>query len=781
MTKLSIDLDGATWVGDVSPGDEVEVAFCASAPRRASGRVDDRLAVVIDVSDDDPTAGVYLSAGGRTLFLPADAVTLVGDTYRVDGSSAVEVPETFGRLLVSGAMLVGALPISQAPHASSFRTRQRAESVSESASSPPSAVPGWTPPLPPNTVGTRYTSTFLAPDRTLDPSRAAAGELLEYETHWEPLGWAFDEWIDSVSLGPYEDTALSSADVQSTGRATSESNQESIDRAMAQATSRASTEEIMTQASNATATSRGVQVGLGGTNTREAGFTIDPIISLTRAVTGSFQLGFSAGRSNSNATVAADLNRRLTSGIEQASTQARHAQAVSLATADHSVRDARRVRALRNLPGDTTANLALFSVVRLWLVRTVLARSRPIILVPIDQQQDEFVERDVFTHRQVLRGALLDQGLVDDLDSVAAGYEVPHIPRPSDDDQQVSGLGVSYRVTDRSGRNARVELQIPVAGDEKAAVASFQLDVAERDKWVNATLPVSCTLRQLSKITLRMDGRPLTDTRVELTDFSVVAQLADGTVELLRDPNVVLGRGQPRQFELARVQLVTARDTSRTRRVLAHLNANRLYYRLAIDLQRDSVSRFQSMVDRHVDPVPIDMNPVGVAGVHLAFLAGDDAKPDSADDSAVDNHDDKTLTSSSDEAQRVIATLVATPEGGTFVELLAGREKSAAAQDGVKRPEVVVPKESALQWPAVTLPTPLAASAPAATTTPATAATPPTTGAPETDPGKIKALLDEMKTMLKATQDQVAKLVDANKPVAPAPPATDPEESPEGE
>jgi hypothetical protein len=776
MVQLNIGLDGSDAVESVGSGDEVEVIFLGAGTTRSTrGTVDQALTVVVDVTAEDLAAPILVRAGVQTLLWRAGAPTWDAGVFRVNGSAAAGVLDPQRFLFDSTNLLYAtAQPVTRAPHASSFRTRQRPDAVADQADSPPSAVPGWTPPLPANTVGTRYTSTFLAPDEPLIPTATATGELLEYETHWEPLGWAFDEWIDTISLGPYEDTALSSADLLSTGRSTSRSDQESVDRARAQATSRASTEEIMNQASNATATSRGVQIGLGGINSSSAALTIDPIIALTRAVTGTFQLGFSAGRSNSNATVAADLNRRLTSGIEQASTQARHAQAASLATADHSVRDTRRMRALRNMPGDTTTNLALFSVVRLWLVRTVLARPRPVVFVPIHQQDQPFVEDDVFTHHQVLRGALLDPRLTDDLDSVATDYAVPHVPQPSEDDQQVVAFGVSYLVADPGGPKTWVELQVPTTDGESTRVISTRLAVSEEDRLVRATVPVACPLGQLTKLTLRMGGSLFRDRRVELADLSVVAQLADGTtIEVLRESKVALDRGNSRDFEFARVSLVIARDTSRTRRVLAHLNANCLYYRLALDLQRDSVSRFRSMFQHQVDGVmPIDMNPVGVAGVHLAFLAGDANKSNSnvgdPDNGGQQLPDERT--SSGDDAQRVIATLIATPEGGTFMELLAGRERSAHVPCDVPRPQVVLPDKSTLHWPAVTLPEPLATSVAAAAPSPTTAPTLPTAGAPEIDPAQIKSLLDEMKTMLATTQEQVAKLADANKPT-PTPPS----------
>lgn len=59
-------------------------------------------------------------------------------------------------------------------------------------------------------VGTRYALHFLAPDRPLTLAESlATGTLQRFETYWEPLGWALEEWVSTDVLTPGEDAVVS--------------------------------------------------------------------------------------------------------------------------------------------------------------------------------------------------------------------------------------------------------------------------------------------------------------------------------------------------------------------------------------------------------------------------------------------------------------------------------------------------------------------------------------------------------------------------------------------
>lgn len=757
----------------------------------------------LDLGDVDVTVGDAVLLIFRTRSPVAGTVQEVADTVLVDVAEEFSDPpvvalarnfvvplreHTFEQPMpadlrmfrVGSAAALDALQLAPnivlRPQQSAFVTRQRPHAVSWHETLPPAAIPGWSCELPPNTVGTKYTSAYLDPGADLQPGNASAGTLLEYETHWEPIGWAFDQWIDTTTMAPNEDTAVSTTAVTSMGEASSRADQQSLDETSSRASTSAETAELMRQATNATATSRGVQLGVGGSRANGQSLSLDPIVSLTHAVTGTFQLGFSAARSNATADIAGQLSRRLTSGLEEAAAQARRTHAASLATDQRALHNDRRLRALQNLPADATLNLALFSIVRVWLVRTAHVRTRPVVFVPIQDHAKEFDETEVFVHRALLRGVLLDPDLVPDLDHVATEFAGPRRAAPGTDGAAVVGVIADYRLTRAAKQDkARLEMQlVSDGGDALDGAASFTVGAQPTGPTERVRIELHRPLSELRALTIRQSGGgwALGDRSVVLSDLTLTAELADGTtVELAREPEVRVERDEKHRLDFARVKLVDARNTRQRDRVLTHLNAHLLYYRLALDLQRDSTSRYQLLSARpELSPRPADMNPVGVAGMHLAFITDGDV--------------DTTLG-------EVVSALVPTPEGGTFLELLPGRAKTAPAASA-RLPTVTAPKDTTLTWPEIvkldTVSPPAFAAAAAAP--PATEG--PDAGAAEIDPAALKALLEEVKTMLATAQTDAGKAADGTKsgattdsgttpqkpddPAAGAPPAADAED-----
>ena len=123
-------------------------------------------------------------------------------------------------------------------------------------------------------------------------------------------------------------------------------------------------------------------------------------------------------------------------------------------------------------------------------------------------------------------------------------------------------------------------------------------------------------------------------------------------------------------------------------RILAHFEANRPYYRLLIDLSMDPVTRFARLMERRPQPpIPVDLQPVGVAGMHLAFLMEHES------------------TSPGDD-ELPISTVLSTPAGGTFVEVLEGATTITPAEKTTEWPRVALLDKYSMPWPTpIELPT----------------------------------------------------------------------------
>jgi hypothetical protein len=117
-------------------------------------------------------------------------------------------------------------------------------------------------------------------------------------------------------------------------------------------------------------------------------------------------------------------------------------------------------------------------------------------------------------------------------------------------------------------------------------------------------------------------------------------------------------------------------------RTLAQLNAKRELYRLAIDLQQGPVERFVILSQRAGScEMPIDMQPVGCAGEHLAFLVRGE------------------LGVIPPDGKEPIQQLVSTAAGATFLEPLRGRNE--LVEEAIRKdwPSLVIPSNSSIEWP----------------------------------------------------------------------------------
>lgn len=754
----------------------------------------DLVDVVGDLDDDTspgPLVELYVEGvaaeraeehdhGSTITFVYPDEALAVEPTLRVGGWDFSLQPDILEQHVAADVeaarpVRMPARPASEIPFQSAFPTRVQPKHVKLPDDPVVAGLPSGGA-IPVNAVSTKETSHYLAPRQTELRSEAdwVPGWLLEFETYWEPLGWALDEWIDTLSIGPFEDTLQSIAEAATDASAQTGSVISAADRSGLQRESSGAVDESAKLSMESSATEKGLQLGLGMTSSTSAAVSVDPIATLARAVTGAVQLGYSSNAFSSDATTRGELKRTVATRLEQSTTQDRIQNTEALANSLGRLRESRRLRALRNLTVGGTMNLALFSVVRQWIVTTVQARTRPVVFIRIHELEVPFGPKDVFLHRAVLSSVLRDTSLSAALDSCAARF-VPDAPgssvttpRDVDAHEPPSAPEVTVRrvvgrasVADPAkGQDSYVAVRVLFRHPDGEEDEPFEdrIEARGRGAEVEISIEVNRPLRLLAGWVFEfINPGARWDTRASLTSLDVDLEVSEppgdissklkvslpSTIEMsVRGPRY-FARGVPATAPRAPEQTYLPRDEAR---LLAHLNASRAYYRLIIDLANDPASRFSQLSERAGGrPLPVDMRPVGVAGAHLAFLTDED------------------ITSPGDDREP-LRQLLSTPAGGTFMDVLKGKTDIPMPPDGVAWPSVAVAEKGSVPWPTPVQISPATASQLALANAPTQTAETPTAGTSE--------LLAKLTDMLGSVEKLTASLKSVNGNAKDAVPAT---------
>jgi hypothetical protein len=677
-------------------------------------------------------------------------------------------------------LMVVTQPASDRPSQSFFQTRIQPKDLKPIEVPLVAGNPGDDL-IPTNSVATKETRNYLEPSVEL---RAVAdwvpGLLYELDTFWEPLGWALDEWIDTISLAPYEDTMHSSADLSTDASARSGSSTVAVDQGTTRTEDEATVEEETEISTNVSAAGRGFQAGVGGTSSGNTTITIDPIASLTRAVTGAVQLGYSSNSFSSSSLGHGDLKREVSNRLEQSTNLDRLQNERAVAGAVGRLRESRRLQAMRNLAGGRALNLAVFSVTRQWLVSTVQARVRPIVFIRAQDLDVPFTPEDVFVHRAALMQALHESWVKEAVERVAKQY----VPSPR------SYMSVDGSLTDDEARESNAEIMVnafhggftiddPGKG-EKSVVRvralfrnarggddehfDYEVEASREGEVVEFSTNVDRPLRLLTGWSfefinpgVRLDRHArLTSVHVELHTSLFEGDPPPSPIQVSLPERIDLPANYARTFARSvRTDYAQAPEryyqSAEVARLLRYLNANLAHYRLAIDLQRDPASRFAELSKRPGgNNLPVDMRPVGVAGTHLAFLS------------------DHPTTSPGDDPEPV-RQLLSTPAGGTFMEVLAGHTEISVPDDKPGWPAVIIGEKASLTWPTPVQLPPVSAPQGALEDQKLPSVTKPEPGVSELI-GKLAETVGSIEKLTAAVQAQ-SERTKAAVPALPAPPA----------
>ena len=381
------------------------------------------------------------------------------------------------------------------------------------------------------------------------------------------------------------------------------------------------------------------------------------------------------------------------------------------------------------------------------------------MLIPVEKFDQAFAEEEIFLYAEVLTGVLLDRSLSDTLNRVAQAY-VPAKAQPAPAAPGVRNLRFGYTIdgAPRPDAHASVQAHLVTNGNDGRSVASvLPLGTGSHEVTVFLDRPLST----LTRLMIKYDSGHFPHHSITLKGITVVAELDDRSTQQLAVELTNLSIEHEGTSTLDFTGFTWARPTTATNRDVArvktHLDANRSYYRLAIDLQRSDISRFTDSTfwrnaasDKQTDP-----HPVGIAGAHLAFLCNEQSN-----------------TTTEDRRLRATSQLLSVPTGATFLDALPGALKlKVPEKSDLAQPTVLAPASATIAWPTVVQPTALtttrAAAAPAATGATALAtSTLPDLAAQIT---AFAAKLDAIQASLTKVQTDVQKAI----PAAPTAPAKD--------
>lgn len=550
--------------------------------------------------------------------------------------------------------------------------------------------PGSQQPMTTNAIGERRRVSYLSPDTSLVPTsqHAIEGYVYELETTWEPLGWALDEWISTLTLAPGVDVVESALDIQSNALLSGLDRHSETDDYEGGAVTTSATNENSASSGRQRGSSTGFTAGLGHQTSAGLSLNWNPVAALAQSITGAVQLGFSTVHQAGQVAASAEINRQISDSIQQTARQARQQQVEALAQSRNGYEDSRTLRAYANGFAGATQNLALFSVVRQWLVTSTQARRRHVVFAPAHDVDKDFTAEDVFLYRDVLKEVVTDSTVAADIDTLASAYQ-GEAAQPDGNgwgtETKVLSVTATGRIRDRGkGFGSKIRIGFRFAGDTTPVRAEpTDGDADNIDRYVPFD---EKTLDGLRSWYIEFDnpGR-VHDRECVVDDVVLKFELQDG--KRTAQEEVLLGRlvlsaNTPKQFVRSNLLPVSGDDAStrdlgrRARRLLAHLNAFKHRYRLAIDLVADPATRL-ARLDPAISSQIADPNPVGVAGVHLAFLTTKGDAP--ANDEGLDQQ------------------LVATPAGGTYLEQWPGQNRDGASPEAPRT--VVLKKDSTLTWP----------------------------------------------------------------------------------
>ena len=562
-------------------------------------------------------------------------------------------------------------------------------------------------PLDTNPYGGLDTTLIQLAEEPLAPAMRRYGVLFTFEQTWKPLGYALGDLLFSLPLAPCEDVKLATVDwyaQQRAQRASTVGEEASSDQTVGR--TRSVADALMFQSQKSAEESQ-VAGGLG-------------VAAGNGSVGGALSIGATHSWGDSLTNAAASSTQDLTDQIRQTAALLRSTRAMSIVEVTEAEQSNVSTREIRNHNHAHTLTFQYSEVLERFLVATRVNAVQPVIMVPFAPVTFDAAQID--RHGDVLRSALRDPSLQPLLDEWLGRHTTPgSTPRSKAPKSAPSG-GASPDPSAIMISSLQLRLSLPPNPDYPHGLGSvwwgsdlddyLRLRLPDQsvitpsyhdagDPWVEAIIPLEparslASLNGLSLVNTWQGGSDDDHQRAHFPEISF-ATLRNGAWHVEYDGNDVAIPDQ------ASIRLLDgghtdspsspstpnppagaqpSAPTTPAPQLIAHLNANRLWYTAAILQEGDPLllwTILAGLVDDEGRALVDIVEPTICANVgnYLAFrLSSTDLLPSPIRGSLPHGWGDPGIY-----AGIGSETVVVLPSPGTFVEAQLGSCSAAEKID----------------------------------------------------------------------------------------------------
>lgn len=499
-------------------------------------------------------------------------------------------------------------------------------------------------------------------------------QLAEYQTVWLPLGHGLGDVLYSLTLAPGEATRMAVLDWgrdESNVRTESTTADEDLMHGMRRDRTVDEVADAAIREYQRGESFQGGTAGVGGYGGQGSGSMW--------GVTGSHAVGYASASSEGERTVAAQNAQRLADAMAQASHAVRSLRSTVVVQATQTEKAAAQTRFVRNYNHSHAMTVLYYQVVRHYLLTTRVSRWRDVIL--LRRPLPEFAQivqvtrpgevpgwmRAAQRHADVLRAALLDKSLADEIDLLSETNDEAEELRFLTD-ARLANLLIEVSTGDDNADHDRVRFSL--MGDEGSVVTwelsnpsgrstmphlvgwntdtyesnsttVFFLDPSQRPvvepiRGAMTNFAPTNIVAAIVSFNAEQAGQTWTLKRIRVTatfragERSRRVFLVDGPADPWRptnDSDLVFSIAAP---DISGLQRSAADRAARLERLRQHLYQHRMYYSAAVWLATDPNALLAELeavtwpsgtaagrLSDFIDPIPL-----GVFGSYVAYPLG---------------------------------------------------------------------------------------------------------------------------------------------------------------
>ncbi|EAY29975.1 hypothetical protein [Microscilla marina] len=517
------------------------------------------------------------------------------------------------------------------------------------------------------------TIAALANDDCSEKVKATAigeGKLQEYKLDIIPKGYSLGELLYSVTLAPCESVRIAVIDWMRQEQAYRQENNFYQETYISQYNRSLFAQEILSASLQERSFSLGVQTGVGNSNKASAsgnasiplkGATIGLGGALSSAVTSFVNVG--VGYSSGRRQIAAESTQSMVDNIQQRANLARRYSSSIVMEANQVAQESVITRALCNHNHCHTLNVFYYQVIQHYLIQNTFIGEGDIYWV--QYENNGFTEENVIRYQHLLKNALLDPSLLPCFEALeksflCAGSSGGGETTTITEDLHTQRIEGEIKIGDTAGAafDGELYLEITVAGlnevihgnplEPIGTKKAFRKRYKQGETYsfaFNLSSPVKVS--DIQQITLRSEPDEASDAKFLLDHIKVNYTTVEigGLFSLLNNGNNVSMAKSDRKTYPTSPERTTYEYEDDTpgggavgagtdagtaccaKRLLRHLNCNKLHYNKAIWLYEDADERAIRFENVLVGGEPlinqIKNEPIAIQGNCVAFKVND--------------------------------------------------------------------------------------------------------------------------------------------------------------